>query len=254
MKKFSISACAYLILANFALANTDFNKTLSDTLENGLDEKKIVKILSVDDLKTLNGFKFVITDINDELVALFVSSDGKNAFNLSNIALINDENDKKLINDKIENFKEKQKAKQEKIAYEIIKTIPKERFIHINSFDKNNKFITYMITDPECPYCIKEMSKIVKWLRNANVKIIFAPVHGKSAYTKSAIMLKEASKIDPDNQQEIIKILDKYYDMDVNVTDNDATDDERSAILDDAKKIFSKGVVKGVPFSFTVDK
>ena len=251
MKKTLLASC--LILTSSVFAN-DFNKTLTETLKNNLKKEGNVSLVSIDELSSLGGFKFVVANVEGSDTALFASSDGKNALGLSNITLISDDDDKQIVADRVEKLRADKRVEQEKVAYEIIKTIPQDRFIHINSFDKDNKFITYIVTDPECPYCRDEMSRIVKWLRNANVKIIFAPVHGKSAYTKSAIMLKEAAKVDPNNQEEIIKILDKYYAVDANVSDSDASDAERLSVLEDAKKLFSKGVIKGVPFSFTVDK
>ncbi|NLK66934.1 MAG: hypothetical protein GX282_05595 [Campylobacteraceae bacterium] len=250
MKKIILSS---LVLVGSLFAN-DFNKTFTQTLTSNLKKEGNVKIISVDELKSLNGLKFVVADVNGDSTPFFVSSDGKNALGFPSFTLVSDDKDRQIIEDRMTELKAELRAEQEKIAYELIKTIPEDRFIHINSFDKNNKFVTYMVTDPECPHCVKEISKMVKWLRNANVKLIFAPVHGKSAYTKSAIMLKEAKKIGPDNQEAIMKLLEKYYTPDTQVSDDEATEEERLMVLEDAKKLFSKGVIKSVPFSFTVEK
>ncbi|MSN96549.1 hypothetical protein F1B92_05100 [Campylobacter sp. FMV-PI01] len=252
MKKILL-LCSVVFVA-FSFAKDDFRFNLINSLKNLIPNANKIEILSTDKLSSIPNLNFTICKIEDENIAFFATNDGKNIIGFSNLVAINSQKDKNLINTKLENLQNQIKLYQEKIVYEILKTIPDDRFITINSFDKNNKFLTYMISDPECPHCRAEISKMVKWLRNANVKIIFAPVHGKSAYTKSSIMLKEAKKIDPNNQEAMIKLLEKYYDKNAQVSDNMASDEERNAVLKDAKKIFSKGVVKGVPFSFTIQK
>lgn len=254
MKKITFCLSLIVFLFSQSFADENFSQNYENTLKNLIKNVEKFEIMSVDRLESIKGLNFVITNVNGQMVPMFASSDGKSIIGFSNLVFIGDDDDKALVQGRIEKLHADIKENQEKIAYEIIKEIPQDRFISIESFDKNNKFINYIVSDPECPDCREHISKIVKYLRNANVKIIFAPVHGKSAYTKSAIMLREAAKISPDNQEEIIKLLNKYYNENVVVSDDDASDEEREKVLHDAKKLFSKGVIKGVPFSFTVDK
>ncbi|CZE47506.1 hypothetical protein [Campylobacter geochelonis] len=257
MKKiaFISTLVAIMAVASFGV-DKNFDENFKNSIKTHFKNAKNIKVISTDKLKSVNGLNLVVFESLDtnETIPFFASDDGKTLLSFPQITIFGNNSDKEMVNAKIENLKLAQAKKQQKIVYEIIKTLPKDRFIEINSFDKNNKFITYMVTDPECPYCRKEMEKIVKWLRNSNVKIIFAPVHGKSAYTKAAIMLKEAKKLSPDNQDGIIKILQKYYDEKAVVSDSQASDKERQMVLDDAKKLFSKGAIKGVPFQFTIEK
>lgn len=254
MKKFAFYLGLSALIFTQGFAEEIFSKNYENTLKNIVKNVEKIEIMSVDRLESIDGLNFVITDINGEMVPMFVSKDGKSIIGFSNLVFIGNNKDKTLIEGRMDKLHADIKANQDKIAYEIIKEIPKDRFINIESFDKNNKFMTYIVSDPECPDCREHLTKMVKYLRNANVRIIFAPVHGKSAYTKSAIMLKEASKINPDNQEALIKLLNKYYDVNATVSDDQASDEERDKVLQDAKKLFSKGVIKGVPFSFTVEK
>ncbi|PSM51391.1 protein disulfide isomerase, DsbG family [Campylobacter blaseri] len=253
MKKFYLP---FLIAAMCQASGIDFEKNLKNTIENNYKNIGEVEIVSSDKLKSINGLNLVVFNIknaNDSL-AIFSSDDGKTIFPLPNNIVFGDKGDEDLVLKKISNLEQEKRKYQEKVAYEIIKKIPEERFLTIQSFDKNNKFTMYMITDPECPHCRNEIDRLSKWVRNAHLKILFAPVHGESARAKSALMLKEGRKLKSNDQESLIKLLEKYYDENAVVEKDATTEEERNLVLQDAKKIFSKGVVKGVPFTFVVEE
>lgn len=252
MRKFGYIV-AILLFATTLFGSDEFKVGFEATIKDNFKHVKNVEILNVDDLNSSSDLKFVIAKLDDDLIATFATSDAKSLMALSDFMVIGNDEDKKLIEKRMESAKAKMRAGQEEIVYELIKTIPEDRFISIESFNPDNKFTTYMITDPECPYCRDEIDRMVKWLRNANVKIIFAPVHGKSAYTKSVLMLNESKKIKADDQESMIKLLNKYYDKNATVDNSLVSDEERDKVLEDAKKLFSKGAIKGVPFSFTIE-
>lgn len=253
-----ITALASFFIVNLSFAADKFDTNFKTTFEKNFEKKdmKISKIISKDKLNFTNNLNLVVVQMqnSDDVVAFLSSNDGKSILSYPQNAVFSNEHDRKLIDKKLTSAKTQQEAAQNKVALEILKTIPEDRFIEIESFYKDNKNLIYMVTDPECPYCRDDMSKMVKWLRNGHVKIIFAPVHGKSAYTKAAIISREARKLKSDNQEAIVKILEKYYDKNTIVSDSDATDAERSLIFEDAKKLFSKGVIKGVPFKVETQK
>ena len=139
-------------------------------------------------------------------------------------------------------------------ALELLKSIDPARFAYIESFDKNNPYVTYIVGDPECPYCAEEMKRITKHLRNSNVKLIFAPVHGKSAFIKSALILKQLKALSPSDQKGAIDVIEKYYDKDVQVSDANVSKAELDAVYADTKTLFSKGVIKSVPYVIKVKK
>lgn len=78
--------------------------------------------------------------------------------------------------------------------------------------DKNKPAI-YVFSDPECPYCREHLAQIDNELKNYQVNYILTPVHGKSAFEKSALIYKEAKKAK--NDKEKIAILNKYYDANI---------------------------------------
>ena len=90
-------------------------------------------------------------------------------------------------------------------------TIQKEDKV-IRMGDKNKPAI-YVFSDPECPFCREHLKEIKDELKDYQVNYILTPVHGKSAFEKSALIYKETQKAK--NDEEKIAILNKYYDENI---------------------------------------
>jgi thiol:disulfide interchange protein DsbC len=99
-----------------------------------------------------------------------------------------------------------------------------------------------VFTDPECPFCNKEVQKIEQRLETYNLKLIFTPVHDRSSLEKSVLILKQASNLKDTKEQ--VKIIQKYFNGDV---DAKVSDEEVQNIQNLISKYFSAGI-KGVPF------
>lgn len=87
----------------------------------------------------------------------------------------------------------------------------KEKMV-IKLGDKNKPAI-YVFTDPECPYCREHLKNIDEDLKQYQVNFIITPVHGKSAFEKSALIYKETKKAK--NDKEKIAIMNKYFAPDI---------------------------------------
>ena len=135
-------------------------------------------------------------------------------------------------------YAKKLQEKELKIA---LKSEKSENFVYIG--DKNKPLIT-IFSDPECPYCRKEVAKLGKMLETNSVRMIFTPVHRRTSLAKSHLIYKitKTQKTDAQKVATIQKYFDKNVKMDVNVTDK-----EVKVIEDLRKKYFSMGL-KGVPF------
>lgn len=97
-------------------------------------------------------------------------------------------------------------------------------------------------TDPECPFCLKDIQNMEKKLSKYNVKIVFTPVHERSSLNKSVLIYKQTSNAK--SVEEKIKILRKYFSGD---DDQPVSDAEAQKIKDTSKKYFKAGL-KGVPY------
>ena len=104
-------------------------------------------------------------------------------------------------------FKKFQEAK-ENFTKNAKAEVQKESMV-ITLGDKNKPAI-YIFSDPECPYCRDELAQVKEELKNYQVNYILTPVHGNSAFEKSALIYKESKKAKTDNEK--IAILNKYYD------------------------------------------
>ena len=246
MKKiiYVLAACAAFVLG--ANANeAEFVKNLKQSLND-----KNAQLISIDKLNSLNGLNLLVVRSGDKKEAFLASDDGKSLVAVTEEPKLADAADAALFKTRTQILKDARDA----AALELLKSIDPARFAYIESFDKNNPYMTYIVGDPECPYCAEEMKRITKHLRNSNVKLIFAPVHGKSAFIKSALILKHLKALSPSDQKGAIDVIEKYYNKDAQVSDADVSKAELDAVYADTKTLFSKGVIKSVPYVIKVKK
>lgn len=246
MKKiiYVLAACAVFALG--ANANeAEFVKNLKQSLND-----KNAQLISIDKLNSLNGLNLLIVRSGDKKEAFLASDDAKSLVAVTEEPKLADAADAALFKMRTQILKDANDA----AALKLLKSINPARFAYIESFDKNNPYMTYIVGDPECPYCAEEMKRITKYLRNSNVKLIFAPVHGKSAFIKSALVLRQLKALSPSDQKGAIDVIEKYYDKDVQVSDADVSKAELDAVYADTKTLFSKGVIKSVPYVIKVKK
>ena len=246
MKKiiYVLAACAVFALG--ANANeAEFVKNLKQSLND-----KNAQLISIDKLNSLNGLNLLIVRSGEKKEAFLASDDGKSLVAVTEEPKLADAADAALFKMRTQILKDARDI----AALELLKSIDPARFAYIESFDKNNPFVTYIVGDPECPYCVEEMKRITKYLRNSNVKLIFAPVHGKSAFIKSALVLKHLKALSPSDQKGAIDVIEKYYNKDAQVSDADVSKAELDAVYADTKTLFSKGVIKSVPYVIKAKK
>jgi len=246
MKKiiYILAACAAFALG--ANANeAEFVKNLKQSLND-----KNAQLISIDKLNSLNGLNLLIVRSGEKKEAFLASDDAKSLVAVTEEPKLADAVDAALFKMRTQILKDARDA----AALELLKSIDPARFAYIESFDKNNPYVTYIVGDPECPYCAEEMKRITKHLRNSNVKLIFAPVHGKSAFIKSALILKHLKTLSPSDQKGAIDVIEKYYNKDAQVNDADVSKAELDAVYADTKTLFSKGVIKSVPYVIKVKK
>ncbi|MBF0984438.1 MAG: hypothetical protein HXK63_04800 [Campylobacter sp.] len=246
MKKiiYVLAACAAFVLGVNA-NEAEFVKNLKQSLND-----KNAQLISIDKLNSLNGLNLLIVRSGDKKEAFLASDDAKSLVAVTEEPKLADAADAALFKMRTQILKDARDA----AALELLKSIDPARFAYIESFDKNNPYMTYIVGDPECPYCAEEMKRITKHLRNSNVKLIFAPVHGKSAFIKSALILKQLKALSPSDQKGAIDVIEKYYNKDAQVSDADVSKAELDAVYADTKTLFSKGVIKSVPYVIKVKK
>jgi thiol:disulfide interchange protein DsbC len=137
----------------------------------------------------------------------------------------------------------KEKLDRDKLIKNLSKIYKEEDPKNILMVGNDSKKETLVVfTDPECPFCNKEVQKIEQRLETYNLKLIFTPVHDRSSLEKSVLILKQASNLKDTKEQ--VKIIQKYFNGDV---DAKVSDEEVQNIQNLISKYFSAGI-KGVPF------
>jgi len=137
----------------------------------------------------------------------------------------------------------KEKLDKQKLVKELSNLYKKEDKQNILVLGNDPKKETLVkFTDPECPFCGKEVEVIEEKLKTYNLKYIFTPVHDKSSLEKSILIYKQAKAAK--TLDEKIKIVKKYFSAEV---DAKVTDEEIAKVEKTRKKYFAAGL-KGVPF------
>jgi len=108
--------------------------------------------------------------------------------------------------------------------------------------DDPNKETLVIFSDPECPFCKKELKNIEKELKKYNIKMILTPVHERSALEKSYLIYQDIKKAKTDKEK--IKVIRKYFnsDIDEKVADKDVKK------IDNLRKKYFKAGINGTPY------
>ncbi len=196
-----------------------------------------VEVVKAEKLKELPNFELVTIKMsdgaNDQIVRMF-HQDGVLLPEIINLKT------KKMM------LKEIEKKESLGVLKKLYKDEKKSNIISIGNDPKKETMVVF--TDPECPFCRKELGNIENRLKEVNVKMILTPVHGRSAFVKSYLMYKETKKAKNDSQK--IAIMKKYYDPKVDISKAKVDDKEIQKLLKLKDKYMSSGAFKGVPAIF----
>jgi len=239
-----------LTTKNVVNLNAEIEKTIKEA------SKQDMKVVEAKKLDSFNNFLFVRMETSSgKQIPVFVSSDGKSFIGFSQILFTPLEKDNTIISGMLQEItvvnKKLEATELEKSAEEnagkaqkLFSSFAEDRFVFLQSSNPEITKTLVVVTDPDCPYCRQELNQIENRLKTANVKLIFAPVHDDRAFVKSELIMKEANEAN--TVEEKISIVRKYY-VDMQLTQEQMNTD-MSKTKDNAQKLFSSGIVKGVPF------
>lgn len=239
MKKI-ISIICILLANNIMLANDMFKENIKKILGDSIKIKDVVEVKDT-------NYNIVVLE-EKEGNQSFVLSD-KNGDIMFNQFIANEEMQKK-----IQKALEKTKilTKQDKDLIEIVKKIPEEMTIKLQSKNEKSNKVTFLLTDVNCPYCKDEFKTIDERIKNENIIIIFTPVKGIDSLKKSAYILNKIKTLK--NDEEKINLLknafnDKLIDYEKDKIEQNISVDDVSNIKD---LIFGKTNINYVPFLTTI--
>ncbi|WP_416826122.1 thiol peroxidase [Helicobacter ganmani] len=243
MQKTILNTAMIVGLASFANAGFEENFTKSVQGFAGVE----VKVQLKKPLKSFKNQYFVIgrTQGGDIFPAL-VSQEGSYFVALSNMMNL-DKEDSKMIMEELRKAESAKEKKDTAALNALFSGFNQEDFIYLKGTGKNLP-THIVVTDPDCPYCRKQLEEIESELKEANLKLIFAPVHQKEAFIKAQLAMNQTAKLKADDTKGKIKILRKFYQDRKLSKEEMATD--FTQVRKNTDKIFASKVIRGVPFVF----
>ncbi|CAE10769.1 protein disulfide-isomerase [Wolinella succinogenes] len=242
-------ALASSLVASLALA-----KSFEENLEALVQTKTgmPIKVVKSYELEGFKEMKFVSVEsaTSGQRFPLFASLDGNNIIGFSNLFFTQNAKNDEIVQNaikEIQNFNETAKGKK---LNEIFKSIPENRYVNLKSTGNNVKKTLVVVTDPECPYCRNEMKTIEEKLKDHHIKIILAPVGARTAFVKSQIAMDKIKEAKSDKEK--ISILREVYADSYKIPEN-LRNQPTKLIDENAEKIYSSGLIRGVPFVFEME-
>ncbi len=137
----------------------------------------------------------------------------------------------------------KDKMQRVQINKNIAKVFKAEDPNNIISIGHDSQKGTMIIfSDPECPFCKKELNGIENDLKRYNIKMIFTPVHDRSSLAKSYLIYKYLKGAKTDTQK--IKVIRKYFESGV----DEKVSDENVKKIDDLRQKYFQAGINGTPY------
>ncbi|WP_331774774.1 thioredoxin domain-containing protein [Sulfurospirillum sp. 1612] len=137
----------------------------------------------------------------------------------------------------------KDKMQRVQINKNIAKVFKAEDPKYIISIGHDPQKETLVIfSDPECPFCKKELDGIENDLKKYNIKMIFTPVHDRSSLAKSYLIYKYIKDAKTDAQK--IKIIRKYFESGANEQVNNSNVQK----IDTLRQKYFQAGINGTPY------
>ena len=242
MKPFGKVLLWLAICASVALS-ASFENKLTALIKQRTSQD--VKVLSVQNLKSSESLKLVIVQTGDLKVPLFATSDASLVFGATNVFFSQDLTDSVDVANFIKQTQgNNQKADGKDIA-KLFQSLKDHEMVMLPSSNQSSK-ITYIIADPNCPGCQKEIQSLQSRLKDSNVYVVLVGFLGKDSALKSS-MLRERLAALPDTQAKVAllqEVFKKGYELPAKYQNDDFSD-----ILNLNERVSAAGV-KSVPYIY----
>ena len=208
-----------------------------ETIQSLLDSKKIpAKVISTQDLG--HNLRAVILEHtqNSEQILLFSSSDGAVLFNIGEFMWSGDNAFLSKLERTRAEFEKTQKARVDSKALKFFES-HKDQVISFKA-KKSTTNTLYIISDPMCPYCLKELENLPKRLESSNVKMLVVGFLSEDSLKKASEILSQKSNDESKNLALLKKIYDKNY---------KPKDSQNPKVLEISKAVAQAGV-HSVPY------
>lgn len=208
-----------------------------------------VKVKEVYDLKLDSNFKVVVLeDITSKTqIPVLTDKNGNMLSALTNVFFSQNDEDVKLIESLLSKIQAQNDKQINSAAInKLLESIPSDYVIRLDSTTKNNKKITYIVSDPMCPHCQDELRHIDERLKESNVYMVLVAYMGQDSQNKAAIILEKIKTLK--NTKQKVDLLQQIYATTFEPKETNAK--EIKKVQNITKKIADSGLIKGVPFVY----
>lgn len=181
-------------------------------------------------------------------IPVFIVAD-KHFIGLSSIFIPSDNQDLILVQDiykKIEGIKDP----DPKVLDKFFSSLKQTRYISLKSTSKKPKKTIYMVSDPRCPGCRKELGEVENKLKDADVKILLVAFLGEESANKASVIYERLIGV-KDNAKKL-KIMREVYNPDYVLTPKDKKLSTK-AVMQNNEEVVKVGI-QGVPFEHAINK
>lgn len=235
-----------LSLVTFCFS-ASFEENLKATIKK--NTKQEVKILKIHNLASSPEIKLVHILVGDMQVPIFASKDGKVVMGVSNVFFADKAEDVGVVNSSIKQTQNDSSPSNATLE-SLFKKIAKDNYIILDSNDKNTKKITYIISDPNCPSCQKELNNLDKHLANSHVYMLVVGLIGQDSPLKASILRERAFDMTSNKQK--IALLKEVYTPNYKVPKDYLNLDTKDTMKIN-QKVMEAGI-KSVPFIYESHK
>lgn len=204
-----------------------------------------VKVLSVQNLKSSESLKLVIVQTGDLKVPLFVTSDASLVFGATNVFFSQDLTDSADVANFIKQTQNNnQKADGKEIA-KLFQSLQDHEMVKLTASSQSSK-VTYIVADPNCPSCQKEVQNLQKRLKDSNVYVVLVGFLGKDSALKSSMLRVRLAEL-PDTQTKIAllqEVFKKGYELPQKYQNDDFSD-----IMNLSERVSAAGI-RSVPYVY----
>lgn len=248
MKKIALLSLALssLIFGDDQSYKDKISKLVSEKTQREINVKNVFPLDGSKDLKVA-----ILYDKKDKAeIAVLATQDGNIIVGLSNIFLSKSEKDLAVLADAYQATQPKVASPDPKVLDKFFSSIPEDRMITFTSTNKDAKQTYYIVSDPRCPACQKELNNLETKLQTGNVKMVLVSFLGEESAYKAKLIYSKLAQV-KDNTIKL-KIMKEIYSPDYRLMPKDKKQDIK--IVEQNSQDAIKAGVQSVPFIHTINQ
>lgn len=241
-----VLALASLTFASDQAYKTKVGKLISQKTKRDIEVKEVF------DLKGSKNLKVVIlNDKKDKTqIAVLATQDGNIIVGLSSVFLSQNNKDIEILAQAYQSTQPKPIPPKPDELNKFFSSLPNDRFITFTSTAKKPQKTFYIVSDPRCPGCRKELENLDEKLKEGDIKMLLVSFLGEESAYKAKLIYAQTASL-KDNTQKL-KILKSVYDPNYTLKPKDKTQDVK--MIEKNNEDVSKAGIQSVPFVHSMQK